>query len=92
LLDSGGTNSDLNNTAFEGGAKNGVLTAIEDYLKESKHKYFFLIVHLEYGLAVIFKKSRIGSWILFLKWFLLFRFYEFNKFIQKIGNILGGKH
>tara|TARA_R110000823_G_scaffold315475_1_gene447753 strand:- start:5483 stop:6334 length:852 start_codon:yes stop_codon:yes gene_type:complete len=61
LLPEGGLNVDLCNAIMEGGERNGVLTGVEDYIKESKLELEFLNLPLYFGLGVIVSKSRIRS-------------------------------
>ena len=43
----------LKKASHEGGARNGVLTAIEDFLKENRGQYRFFVVHAGVGLGVM---------------------------------------
>lgn len=63
LLDTGavGMNGDLCNAIDEGGPRNGVLTAIEDFLKESSVDYRFLDVPLYFGLGVLVPNERLAG-------------------------------
>ncbi|QFT88421.1 hypothetical protein FIU87_07180 [Bacillus sp. THAF10] len=47
-------NSHLNNALFEGGKQNGVMTAIEDFLKSTKMPVGFESTELFHGLGVLF--------------------------------------
>lgn len=49
----GGQNGEYFNALFEGGARNGVLTAIEDFIKEHGG-YLFCYLREEYGLGVMY--------------------------------------
>jgi hypothetical protein len=53
LADSGGKNSHLCNATREGGPRNGVLTAIEDFLAEHRSEYKFCRLRLQYGLGIM---------------------------------------
>jgi hypothetical protein len=53
LSDEKGLYYDLNSALIEGGPRNGVLTAIEDFLDEYSVKYDFFIVEAQFGLGVI---------------------------------------
>lgn len=55
LLDAGGVNAHLNNAFFEGGPRNGVLTAVEDFLSQSTDAYSFFRLEQEFGLGFLFK-------------------------------------
>jgi hypothetical protein len=48
-------NASLCNAIYEGGPRNGVLTAVEDFLKENRGKYKFFRFEEEYGLGVLLK-------------------------------------
>ncbi len=50
-----GLNSELHHATHEGGARNGVLTAIEDYLSETDLDYRFLRLRREFGLGVLLR-------------------------------------
>lgn len=61
LLPEGGLNADLCNAVMEGGERNGVLTGVEDYIKESSLELEFLNLPLYFGLGIVISKSRIRS-------------------------------
>ncbi|ALT69729.1 methyltransferase domain-containing protein [Methanobrevibacter millerae] len=66
LLEKGGLNCNLNNAIYENGAKNGVLTAIEDFLHESKNDLSFSTIMAFNGLGIIYPnesslKSKINN-------------------------------
>jgi hypothetical protein len=61
LLPEGGLNVDLCNAVMEGGERNGVLTGVEDYIKESNLELEFLNLPLYFGLGIIISKARIRS-------------------------------
>ncbi|TBL76486.1 class I SAM-dependent methyltransferase [Paenibacillus thalictri] len=48
-----GLNSDAYNAVYEGGTRNGVLTAVEDFLKQSPIKYDFHQSHDQFGLGLL---------------------------------------
>jgi hypothetical protein len=50
-----GTNANLMNALCEGGPRNGVLTAIEDFLKIRSNEYVFLRIEEENGLGILVK-------------------------------------
>jgi hypothetical protein len=50
-----GTNANFMNAICEGGPRNGVLTAIEDFLKIQGNEYVFLRIEEENGLGVLVK-------------------------------------
>jgi hypothetical protein len=57
LADVGGFNSQLMNALAEGGPKNGVLSAIEDFLVRHPDDYRFFRIHYQYGLGVLQLRS-----------------------------------
>ena len=61
LLETGGLNTEHYNALIEGGERNGVLTAVEDYILESSLKYKFLNLPLYYGLGVLITQERLDS-------------------------------
>lgn len=55
-------NSQLFNAIYEGGPRNGVLTAVEDFMKENRFKYRFFRVNEMGGLGVLLKtRNPLGS-------------------------------
>jgi SAM-dependent methyltransferase len=62
LVDSGGFNAGHYNALDEFGEKNGVLTAVEDYLRQSKEDFYFIKDPREYGFGVLMKKSPRNGW------------------------------
>ena len=61
LAESGGVNDDLMNALEEGGPRNGVLTAIEDFLALHPGKYRFFRIRYQWGLGVLELQSEKGS-------------------------------
>ena len=61
LLEHGGLNSTLHNAITEGGANNGVLTAIESYLDETEVEYHFVNLPLYFGLGILVTKARLDD-------------------------------
>lgn len=57
LLDEGGYNAHLCNAIAEGGPKNGVLTAVEDYLQETEIEMMFARIPAVFGLAILLPKA-----------------------------------
>ncbi len=53
LAEVGGLNSTYLNALVEGGPKNGVLTAIEDFFAQHPRDYRFFCIHYQYGLGVL---------------------------------------
>jgi hypothetical protein len=58
LADAGGFNSNYMNALEEGGPKNGVLTAIEDFLAQHPHEYRFFGIRYQWGLGVLQLRSK----------------------------------
>jgi hypothetical protein len=61
LLDGKGMNLELWNATHEGGERNGVLTGVDDYIKESQLEYEFLNLPLYYGLGILITKQRLAA-------------------------------
>jgi hypothetical protein len=57
LADSGGRNAHLSNAVREGGPRNGVLTAIEDFLAEHPSDYRFCRIRVQHGLGIFQSRS-----------------------------------
>lgn len=53
LVDQGGLNDGLNNAVYEYGSQNGVLTAVEDFLRETKLTFGFHQIHDQHGLGIL---------------------------------------
>jgi hypothetical protein len=58
LASEGGQNPDSAHACAEGGPRNGVLTAIEDFLGEAGEEISFRMTSDTYGLAVLVPKTR----------------------------------
>lgn len=56
-LSAGAYNSQYWNATREGGARNGVLTAIEDFLRDHVSEYRFFRVRGEYGLGMLYRRN-----------------------------------
>jgi hypothetical protein len=61
LLKRGGFNPRLNNAAQEGGARNGVMTAVEDFVAEYERPLRLQVVPLYFGLAVVTDEERVAA-------------------------------
>ncbi len=68
LAEKDGTNAGYFNAEVEGGPGNGVLTAIEDFLKASQNKYLFFVCKDQHGLGVLFKPSTFFDNVFFFQW------------------------
>lgn len=55
LAESGGDNAHLCNAVHEGGPRNGVLTAVEDFLKDHSGQYDFFRMDVQFGLGFLFR-------------------------------------
>jgi hypothetical protein len=71
LSSTDGIGGGLCNAETEGGEKNGVLTAIEDFLAERRNEYVLFCFKAEHGLGVLIKKDGVKSKMTFAKWHLL---------------------
>jgi len=58
LVDSGGANATLYNATHEGGRRNGVLTAIEDFINEHQGDYCFWRVRRMHGMGMMQYRHR----------------------------------
>jgi predicted O-methyltransferase YrrM len=67
LADTGGTNSEYCNAVREGGPRNGVLQAIEDFIAKHPSDYRFCRVKLQRGLGILqYRQKRLSDDIRFL--------------------------
>ena len=53
LLDQGGLNAKMCNALREGGKRNGVLTAVEDYLAQTMFRFQLVVIPAVFGLAIL---------------------------------------
>jgi Methyltransferase domain len=77
-LDSSGKHGRFFNAEHEGGDKNGVLRAIEDFLKENKDEFKFFYFEEEHGLGVLLKTRSSIANVTFHKYLLRA---AFNKYL-----------
>lgn len=62
LKENGGLNPFLNNSIYENTPKNGVLTAVEDFVEESDLEFSLEIINAFNGLGILFSKNdKIGN-------------------------------
>ncbi len=61
LVDAGGLNGHLHHAAVEGGERNGVLTAVEDFLAGTQCDIRFRVVRGLHGLAVLLPEERLRT-------------------------------
>ncbi|MDO9045719.1 MAG: glycosyltransferase [Methanobacteriaceae archaeon] len=57
LKEQGGINSKFNNSIYENTSKNGVLTAVEDFIQESDLEFFFESISAFFGLGILIPKN-----------------------------------
>jgi Methyltransferase domain len=53
LVESGGFNSTLENALYEGGPRNGVLTAVQDFMSQSAHSWTLEVRTENHGLGIL---------------------------------------
>lgn len=58
LAEEGGLNTHLFNALHEGGPKNGVLTAFEDFVAEQPGQWKLEVIQEEYGLAILSRRPQ----------------------------------
>ncbi len=56
-----GKNAQCANAVHEGGPRNGVLTAVEDFMDESRHQLELFLMPGPYGLALLVDRDRLKS-------------------------------
>jgi hypothetical protein len=61
LVGAGGMNQDMCNAIEEGGPRNGVLTAVEDYLAQSDIEWEMLHIPLYFGITILATRQRLES-------------------------------
>ena len=61
LLKNGGLNPTLHNAVREGGPRNGVMTALEDFLGERGQAMRTVIVPFHFGLAIVVDEERLAE-------------------------------
>jgi len=66
LSDRGGFFPEYRKATCEGGARNGVLTAIEDFLREHKDEYEFFRVRGDFGLGIMYRRENFTEDLKFL--------------------------
>ncbi len=54
----GGLNASYNNSIYENSPKNGVLTAIEDFIEESNLEFAIHFINAFYGLGILYLKNK----------------------------------
>jgi hypothetical protein len=91
LAEAGGSNAEHYNALHEGGARNGVLTAVEDFVGEHKSEYSFFYVEEEFGLGVLYKKGKAGASQSFNRWRNQTRYYQLRAKLHGVKSKLIGK-
>ncbi len=71
-----GMNRELWNACHEGGERNGVLTGVEDFIKESELDYEFVFLPLYYGIGILVTKERLAANVKLNKTIELLKFSE----------------
>ena len=61
LVRRGGLNPTLHNAVVEGGPRNGVMTAIEDFVAECAESVRLLVLPVYWGLAVLVDEARLAA-------------------------------
>jgi hypothetical protein len=61
LSEESGLNAELCNAVRSGGPRNGVLTAVEDYLQETSLPLEFVKLPLYYGLGIVMSRARLAA-------------------------------
>jgi hypothetical protein len=84
-----------NNAIYEGGPRNGVLTAIEDFLDAYGKQYKFFYFKRKTGLGVLIKGKNVKTKIIFLRWLYLIKYYEIidmvPRFLKYLSRPSGAK-
>jgi hypothetical protein len=89
LADSGGMNQELCNAVREGGSRNGVLTAIEDFHAEHPSDYQFCRVTLQAGLGILqYRRKRPSEDISFFLLRIKCGIYSLYGLVRRIGRRL----
>ena len=60
LLPRGGFNSKMNNAVEEGGPRNGVMTALEDFVGEADEEFRLVVLPIYFSLAIVADEERIA--------------------------------
>jgi len=80
LVGSEGANGHLCNAVHEGGSRNGVLTAIEDFVAEHPTEYLFCRLQQQYGLGILqFRNKRLSEDLSFFLLQTKVGMYDFRK-------------
>lgn len=58
LAEAGGVNGQMCNALMEGGPRNGVLTAVEDFLRDHEDEYDFFRIDVQFGLGFLYRRGK----------------------------------
>src|SRR5262249_10619081 len=61
VLEVGGLNPKMNNANVEGGPRNGVMTAIDDFIAEHDRPIRRLVIPIYFGLAILVEDQRLDG-------------------------------
>ena len=61
LLERGGFNPKMNNALDEGGPRNGVMTALDDFIAEHERRAAARVLPIYFSLAIVFEEPRIAE-------------------------------
>jgi hypothetical protein len=59
FVSSGGMNASFDNAAAEGGARNGVMTAVDDFVAECDEPVRVVVLPIYFGLAIVVSEARL---------------------------------
>lgn len=84
LVERGGINGHLYNAIEEGGPRNGVLTAVEDYLKETSRRFVVAKIPAAWGLAILLPVERAEACPAAREFVEAWRRPEIERFIERL--------
>ena len=83
LDDHEGFNPHYFNALEEGGGRNGVLTAIEDFVRDfGQGDYFFLMDHRQHGLGILIRRKDRQTSSLVRRWFFKLKYIEVKTAVE----------
>jgi SAM-dependent methyltransferase len=82
LSETGGNNAGRENALRSGGPRNGVLTAVEDFLAEHPREYWFVMDREQHGLGVMFRRKAGGDNGLFIALWLKVLVRSLRRFVR----------
>ena len=88
LSDSSPFNADLCNAAHEGGPRNGVLTAVEDFFKDRRREYKFFRFEEEHGLGVLLRTEGMLGGLTFRKYQLKATYSRLRRRARRVKKLL----